>query len=145
MKLNRPAEILLVEDNPADIRLTREAFRESGVGVVLHIVRDGAEALAYLRGEDQHEGARRPDLILLDLNLPNMPGRECLETIKRDNSLKRIPIVALTTSSSFEDVQDIYALHANSYIKKPVDLDTFIGVVESLVRYWFGVVELPPE
>ena len=141
----RKIEILLVEDSPGDVRLTREALREGKVLNELQVVGDGVEALDYLFKRNQHVGAPRPDLILLDLNLPKKDGREVLSEIKTDNALKRIPVVVLTTSQSEEDVLRTYDLHANCYIPKPVDFDRFIEVVRSIDAFWLTVVKLPPE
>jgi two-component system, chemotaxis family, response regulator Rcp1 len=139
-----PVEILLVEDNPGDVRLTREALREGKVYNNLHWAKDGVEALEFLRQEGRHAGAPRPDIILLDLNLPKKDGREVLHSIKNDERFKQIPVVVLTTSEAEEDVLRSYELHANCYITKPVDLDKFIMVVQSIDRFWLTVVTLPP-
>ena len=139
----RPIDILLVEDNPGDVRLTREGLKESRVPNTLHVVEDGVRALAFLRREGEYAGKPRPDIILLDLNLPKKDGREVLEEIKSDTSLRRIPVVVLTTSTSQEDVQKTYDLHANSYVTKPADLEQFIQVVKSLDDFWFSIVKLP--
>jgi CheY-like chemotaxis protein len=139
----RPIEVLLVEDNPGDVRLTIEAMRETKVLVNLSIAPDGEEALTLLRKEGAHQGAPRPDLILLDLNLPKKDGREVLADIKADSSLRRIPVVVLTTSRAEEDILRTYDLHANCFITKPVDLDQFITVVRSISEFWFSVVRLP--
>ncbi len=136
-------EILLVEDNPGDVRLTVEALKEGKVYNNLNVVADGVEALAYLRRQEQYGEAKTPDIILLDLNLPKMDGREVLEEIKEDEVLKRIPVVVLTTSKADEDILRVYDLHANCYITKPVDLDQFITVVKSIKDFWFTVVKLP--
>ena len=141
----RPVEILLVEDNPGDVRLTREALREGKVRNNLSVASDGVEAVAYLRREGEHAHAVRPDLILLDLNLPRMDGREVLAEIKADPSLRNIPVVVLTSSQAEEDIVRAYDLHANCYVTKPVDLDQFIRVVESIEDFWFTIVKLPPE
>lgn len=141
----RPIEILLVEDNPGDVRLTIEAFKEGKVRNNLSVARDGVEALSFLRKEGAQAQATRPDLILLDLNLPRKDGRELLAEIKADESLKRIPIVILTTSHAEEDVLRTYDLHANCYITKPVDFEQFISVVQSIDDFWLTVVRLPPE
>ncbi len=137
-------EILLVEDNPGDVRLTKEALREGKVYNNLHWAKDGVEALEFLRREGRHAKAPRPDIILLDLNLPKKDGREVLEIIKGDEALKHIPVVVLTTSKAEEDVVKSYALHANCYVTKPVDLEKFIVVVKSIDRFWLTVVTLPP-
>lgn len=139
-----PVEILLVEDNPGDVRLTQEALKEGKVYNNLHWAKDGVEALEFLRREGQHASAPRPDIILLDLNLPKMDGREVLAVIKRDDRLKHIPVVVLTTSKAEEDVLRSYELHANCYVTKPVDLEKFIVVVQSIDRFWLTVVTLPP-
>lgn len=139
----RPIEILLVEDSPADVRLTREALRDGKVLNHISTVPDGIEAMAYLRREGTYHDAIRPDLILLDLNMPRMDGREVLEQIKQDPDLKRIPVVILTTSQAEEDILKSYNLHANCYISKPVDLDQFIAVVKSIEDFWLTIVHLP--
>jgi two-component system, chemotaxis family, response regulator Rcp1 len=139
-----PIEILLVEDNPADVRLTQEGLRDSKVRNNLHVVGDGEEALAFLRHEAQYAEVRRPDLILLDLNLPKKDGREVLKEIKADPELRRIPVVVLTTSAGEEDVLRAYNLQAACYITKPVDLDQFIKVVHSIENFWMTIVKLPP-
>ncbi|MFY0583805.1 response regulator [Cystobacter fuscus] len=141
--LGRPIEILLVEDNPGDVRLTIEALKEGKVSSRLSVARDGVEALAFLRREGAHASAPRPDLILLDLNLPRRDGREVLAEIKADAELRRIPVVVLTTSKAEEDILRTYDLHANCYINKPVDLDQFISVVRSIDDFWLSVVRLP--
>jgi len=140
-----PVEILLVEDNPGDERLTREALREGKVYHNLHWVKDGVEAMQFLRREGKFTGAVHPDIILLDLNLPKKDGREVLEEIKSDDVLKRIPVVVLTTSKAEEDVLRTYNLHANCYVTKPVDLEKFIVVVKSIDVFWLTVVTLPPD
>lgn len=137
-------EILLVEDNPGDVRLTREALKEAKVGNNLHVVEDGVAALQFLRRESEFTDVPRPDLILLDLNLPKKDGREVLEEIKADDSLKRIPVVVLTTSHAEEDIVRSYNLHANCYVTKPVDLDQFIRIVKSIEDFWLTIVRLPP-
>ena len=139
----RPIEILLVEDNPGDVRLTIEALKEGKVRNHLSVARDGVEALAFLRRQGPHAGAVRPDLILLDLNLPRKDGREVLAEIKEDAVLRRIPVVVLTTSKAEEDILRTYDLHANCYINKPVDLEQFISVVRSIDDFWLSVVRLP--
>jgi CheY-like chemotaxis protein len=141
--MSRPIEVLLVEDNPGDVRLTREALKEGKVNNNLHVAPDGVEALAFLRREGPHAGAVQPDLILLDLNLPRKGGREVLEEIKSDPALRHIPVVILTSSQAEQDIARAYDLHANCYISKPVDLDQFINVVRSIEDFWFTVVKLP--
>jgi len=137
-------EILLVEDNIGDVRLTELAFKEGKVRNKLHVTMDGAEAMAFLRREGRYESVPRPDLILLDLNLPKKDGREVLAEIKTDADLKRIPVVVLTTSQAEQDVLKSYNLHANCYITKPVDLEKFLSVVRSLEDFWLSIVRLPP-
>ncbi len=139
----KPVEILLVEDNPGDVRLTIEGLNEGKVKNNLRVVEDGAEALAYLRREGKYKDAVRPDLILLDLNLPKKDGREVLSEIKADADLRHIPVVVLTSSKAEQDILKAYSLHANCYITKPVDLDQFIAVVESIEDFWFTIVKLP--
>jgi len=139
----RAVEILLVEDNPGDVRLTREALREGTVPSNLHVAHDGVEALAFLRREGSHRDAVRPDLILLDLNLPRKDGRQVLEEIKTSPELRSIPVVVLTSSQAEQDIARAYDLHANCYVTKPVDLDQFISVVRSIEDFWFGTVQLP--
>jgi chemotaxis family two-component system response regulator Rcp1 len=141
---NRPVEILLVEDNPGDERLTREALKEGKVYSNLHWVKDGVEAMEFLRRQGRYSSVPRPDIILLDLNLPKKDGREVLQDIKNDPELKRIPVVVLTTSKAEEDVLRTYNLHANCYVTKPVDLEKFIVVVKSIDVFWLTVVTLPP-
>jgi len=138
-------EILLVEDNPGDIRLIVEAFKENKLRNKLDMVEDGIEALAFLRREGKYAHASRPDLILLDLNLPRKDGRETLAEIKTDENLRRIPVVILTTSKAEEDILKAYNLNANCYITKPVGLDQFIEVVKSIEEFWLSIVKLPPE
>lgn len=139
-----PIEILLVEDNPGDVRLTREALHDGKINNRLHHAQDGVEALAFLRGQPPFTNAPRPDLILLDLNLPRMDGREVLEAIKADVTLNQIPVVVLTTSKAEEDVLRSYGLHANCYIVKPLDFDHFTEVVNAIENFWFRIVKLPP-
>ncbi|MBA3393511.1 MAG: response regulator [Deltaproteobacteria bacterium] len=141
----RPVEILLVEDNPADVRLTEEALREGKVRNNLHVARDGVEAIEFLRRRGKFADAVRPDLVLLDLNLPRRDGREVLAEIKEDPDLKTIPVVVLTTSSAEVDILKSYKLHANCYISKPVDLEQFVSVVKSIDDFWLTVVRLPSE
>ena len=140
---NRPVEILLVEDNPADVELTIEALKEGKVSNHLNVVMDGIEALVFLRREAAYADAPCPDLILLDLNLPKKSGRETLAEIKQDPELCTIPVVILTTSEAEKDIVESYKLHANCYIKKPVDLEQFITIIKSLENFWFTVVKLP--
>jgi CheY-like chemotaxis protein len=137
-----PIEILLVEDNPGDVRLTREALREAKVHNNVHVAADGVEALAFLRKEGSHAKAPRPDLILLDLNLPKKGGREVLEEIKSDNGLSHIPVVILTTSQAERDILESYRLRANAYVTKPVDLEQFLKVVQSIEQFWLEIVKL---
>ena len=144
-QLGDPVEILLVEDNPGDVRLTTEALSEAKVRNRLAVARDGVEALQYLRREPPFENAARPDIILLDLNMPRMDGREVLQEIKKDASLAAIPVVVLTTSAAEEDVLRSYQLHASCYITKPVDLEQFLKVVRSVEDFWLTVVRLPPK
>jgi CheY-like chemotaxis protein len=140
---NGPAVILLVEDNPDDVALTMEALKEGNIGNDLHVAKDGVEALAFLRKQGVHAAAPRPDLILLDLNLPRKDGREVLEEIKSDASLCQIPVVVLTTSRAESDVINSYRLHANCFVTKPVDFDEFLEIVRSIEHFWFSVVNLP--
>lgn len=142
-ELVKPVEILLVEDNPADVRLTKEALKEAKVINHLTVLKDGAEALLFLRREGPYANAPRPHLILLDLNLPKKDGREVLAEIKDDEKLKRIPVVVLTTSQNEQDVLKTYNLHANCYVTKPVDLEQFITVVKTIEDFWLGIVVLP--
>lgn len=139
-----PVEILLVEDNPGDVRLTREALKEGKVRNNLSVVDDGVKALAFLRREGEFEQAPRPDLILLDLNLPRMSGREVLAEVKSDPELRSIPVVILTSSQAEKDVVKAYELSVNCYVTKPVDLDQFVTVVKSIEDFWFSIVRLPP-
>ena len=136
-------EILLVEDSPGDVRLTREAFKDAKMHINLHVAADGEEAMVFLKREGDSGNAPRPDLILLDLNLPKKDGREVLEEIKGDPTLKSIPVVILTTSASEEDILRSYRLHANCYITKPVDLEGFLKVVKSIDNFWLSIVTLP--
>jgi two-component system, chemotaxis family, response regulator Rcp1 len=144
LERNHPIDILLVEDNPGDERLTREALKEGKVYSNLHWVKDGVEAMQFLRREGKYGSAPRPEIILLDLNLPRKDGREVLQEIKADDELRRIPVVVLTTSKAEEDVLRTYNLHANCYVTKPVDLEKFIVVVKSIDVFWLTVVTLPP-
>ncbi len=140
----RPARVLLVEDNEADVRLTREALREAGENVRLSSVADGDLALAYLRREGGYADVPRPDLVLLDLNLPGMDGREVLEAIKGDRSLRQIPVVVLTTSSEERDVVRAYDAHVNAYVTKPLSFEEFIEAVRSIENFWLRLVKFPP-
>lgn len=144
-EVGRPIEILLVEDNPGDVRLTREALTANKIRNTLHVVADGVQALAFLRKQGKHANAPRPNLILLDLNLPKKDGREVLAEIKGDGNLRRIPVVVLTTSGAEEDILKAYDLNANCYVTKPVNFDSFIQVVKSIESFWVTIVELPPE
>jgi two-component system, chemotaxis family, response regulator Rcp1 len=141
--IGRPIDILLVEDNPGDVRLTIEALRESKVRNHLHVATDGVEAMAFLRRDGHYANAVRPDLVLLDLNLPRKDGREVLADMKADPELKTIPVVVLTTSRAEQDVFRSYELQANCYISKPVDLEQFITVVRSIEDFWLTIVTLP--
>ena len=145
MKDDKPVEILLVEDNPGDARLAFEALREAKVRNNLNWVANGVDAMAFLRREGRYAAAVRPDLVLLDLNLPKKDGREVLAEIKNDGQLRRIPVVILTTSQAEEDIARAYHLNANSYITKPVDLEQFIRVVQVIDNFWLSIVELPRE
>ena len=145
MNINgRQIEILLVEDSPGDIRLTQEALADAKIHNRMSVVNDGIQALEFLRNEGDNPDAPRPDLILMDLNMPRMDGRECLEKIKADEKLKSIPVVILTTSEAERDIAQSYQLQANCYISKPVDLDQFIEVVAAIEQFWFSIVKLPP-
>jgi two-component system, chemotaxis family, response regulator Rcp1 len=142
-KNGKPVEILLVEDNPGDARLAMEVLKEAKVRNNLHWTKDGVEALAFLRRERPYERKPRPDVILLDLNLPRKDGREVLAEIKNDEELKRIPVVVLTISKDEEDIFRTYNLHANCYVTKPIDLDQFVKVVRSIEDFWLTIVKLP--
>ena len=144
-KFVQPIDILLVEDNPADVRLTQEALKEEKILNQLHVVGDGVEAMAFLRKEGRYAKAPRPDLILLDLNLPKKDGREVLKEVKSDPTLKTIPVVVLTISKAEEDIFKAYNLHANCYITKPVDLSQFLKVAKSVQDFWLTMVKLPPK
>jgi len=138
-----PIEILLVEDNPGDVRLTQEVLKEGRIRNALNVVGDGVEALAYLRREGAYADAPPQDMILLDLNLPRKDGREVLAEVKSDPELRKIPVVVLTTSAAEADILKAYDLHANCYITKPVDLDQFVRVVHSIEDFWLAIVKLP--
>lgn len=142
--LSRPIEVLLVEDDPGDSDLTRETLEEAKVRISLHVVDDGVKALQYLRQEGRYTDAVRPDIILLDLNLPKKDGREVLAEIKKDVTLKKIPVVILTTSDAEKDIIKTYDLGASCYITKPVGLDQFTEVVKKINSFWFTIVKLPP-
>ena len=139
----RRIDVLLVEDNPGDVRLTREAFREANASIRLHVTSDGVEAMAFVRQEGPHANAPRPDLILLDLNLPKMDGREVLAQIKGDDYLKTIPTIILTTSGAQADILRSYQLHANAYVSKPLQLDAFQSLVSSINEFWLSKARLP--
>jgi CheY-like chemotaxis protein len=140
---SKPIDILLVEDSKGDIGLIEEIFEDAKSVNILHIAEDGEEAIAFLRAENQFSGAPRPDIILLDLNLPKKDGREVLEEVKGDDELKNIPVVVLTTSRAEDDIMRSYNLHANAYITKPVDFDQFLNVVRSIENFWLEIVKLP--
>lgn len=141
----KPIEILLVEDNPGDVDLTRNALENSKMRITLHVVGNGEAAMAFLQSRGSNADAPRPDLILLDLNLPRKDGREVLAEIKSDEDLKRIPVVILTSSKDEEDILKSYNLHANCYITKPIDINQFFKVVKSVENFWFSIVKLPPD
>ncbi len=145
IKAGRPAEVLLVEDNPADVRLTREAMKEGRLLNNMHVVGDGEAAMLFLLRKPPYENAPRPDLVLLDLNMPKKNGREVLAEMKAIDELKSIPVVVLTTSKAEEDIFKTYQLHANCYITKPVDIEKFITVVQQINHFWLSVVSLPSE
>lgn len=141
--VGRPIDILLVEDNPGDVELTCRALEEAGVQNQVHVAADGAEALAFLRREGSHGSAPRPGLVLLDLNLPRVSGREVLAEMKAEPALQRIPVVVMSSSDAERDVCESYALHANCYIRKPADLDQFTRALRAIEEFWLGVVRLP--
>ncbi len=141
----RPVDILLVEDNPGDVRLTKEALKDAKVLNEIYVARDGVEAMQFVHNEGSFVNAPMPDLILLDLNLPRKDGREVLAEIKKDPKLRHIPIVVLTTSKADEDIVKTYNLHANAFITKPVDLNRFVEIMHSLEQFWFTIVKLPPK
>ncbi len=143
--MNKPFCILLVEDNPADVDLTRHALVSGKVQHELHVVSDGVEAMAFLRQEEPFCGAPRPDMVLLDLNMPRKDGRQVLAEVKADKNLARIPVIVLTTSDSEEDIAKSYDLHANGYIVKPVDLDQFFKIIKQLENFWLSIVMLPSQ
>jgi chemotaxis family two-component system response regulator Rcp1 len=138
-------DILLVEDNPGDVRLTREALKESKVRNNIFVVEDGVEAMKFLRRQGKYEDKPRPDLILLDLNLPRKSGREVLAEVKSDDNLKRIPVCVLTVSRDEQDIIRAYNLHANCYITKPLDLEQFMNITKSIEEFWLTIVKLPPK
>ncbi|MEZ0271131.1 MAG: response regulator [Methylophilaceae bacterium] len=141
--MGRPVEFLLAEDNPGDVRLTKEALRESKISNNLNVVPDGVEAMAFLRRTGNYANAPRPDVILLDLNLPKKDGREVLAEVKADPNLRLIPVVIITSSEAEQDVLKTYELHANCYVTKPVDLEQFIKVIQSIETFWLTIVTLP--
>jgi len=141
----QPIEILLAEDNPGDVKLTEKAFENGNVLNNLHVVEDGVEAMKFLRQEGEYEDEPRPDMVLLDLNMPRKDGKEVLKDVKSDPELRRIPVVVLTSSEAEEDVVKSYDLHANAYLTKPVDFGGFIDVVERIEDFWLTVVKTPPE
>jgi two-component system response regulator len=138
-----PIQILLIEDNPGDVRLTQEAMRDAKINTMIHVALDGIQALAFLRQEGGYATMPRPDLVLLDLNLPKKSGHEVLAEIKDDADLRRIPVVILTTSQAEQDIINSYNLHANAYVNKPVELDEFSRVVKSIENFWFEIACLP--
>lgn len=142
-QLIHAVDVLLIEDNPGDVRLTREALKEAKIAVNLSVAHDGLEAMKMLRQEAPYSGHPLPDLVLLDLNMPRMDGREVLRLIKTDDNLKRIPVVILTTSAAESDILQAYGLHANCYITKPVELDQFMEIIKSIEGFWLTVVKLP--
>jgi CheY-like chemotaxis protein len=141
----KPVDILLVEDNPGDVRLTQEALKDAKLAINLHVVNDGMEAMAFMRKEGQYVSKPCPDIVLLDLNLPKKDGREVLADIKNDPELRRTPVVIITTSKAEEDIVKTYDLHANCYITKPLDLDQFIIMVRSIEHFWLTIVKLPTD
>jgi len=140
-----PAQILLVEDNPGDVRLTKEAFEQGRIENDLHIVSDGSEALSFLSRDGEYTDVPCPDLVLLDLNLPGKDGENVLEELKDDPALRSIPVIVLTSSSADEDIARSYELHANAYLTKPVDPDEFLETIHAFEKFWFSIVRLPPE
>lgn len=141
----RAVDILLVEDNPGDVELAREGLRQGRIRSTLHVVADGLEASAFLHRKGAYAARPRPDMILLDLNLPKRDGRDLLREIKEDKELKQIPIVILTTSAAEEDILRSYSLHANCYVTKPLGIDQFLQVVRAIENFWFTIVKLPPK
>lgn len=142
-KNNNLVNVLLVEDNPGDVRLTQEAFKEAKMSIKLDVTMDGAEAIKYLKKEGEYENVTTPDLILLDLNLPKKDGREVLKEVKTDDSLKRIPVVVLTTSNAEQDIMKSYNLHVNCYINKPVDFEKFFDIIQKIEEFWLTTAILP--
>jgi len=140
---DKPVKILLVEDNIGDVGLIEEVFEEAKIKNILHVAQDGEEAVLFLRGKGKLLSSSRPDIIILDLNLPKKDGREVLREIKEDEKLQNIPVIILTSSSAEKDILQAYELHANAYVTKPLDFNQFIKVVESLINFWLGVVQLP--
>ncbi|WP_135363158.1 response regulator [Halosimplex halophilum] len=140
-----PVEILLAEDNPGDVTLTRKALERGSISNNLHVVGDGVEALSFLRQEGEYADEPRPDLVLLDLNMPRKDGRDVLEEIKTDDDLRRIPVVVMTSSEAEEDIVQSYDLHANAYLTKPIDFDGFLDIVKRIEDFWLTVVRMPPE
>ncbi len=143
VKSTNPVNILLIEDNPGDVRLTQEAFKEGSIDIKLDVVMDGVEAIKYLKKETPYDDADTPDLVLLDLNLPKKDGREVLLEIKTDNNLKRIPVVVLTTSNAQQDILKSYNLHVNCYVNKPVDFDKFFDIIQKIEDFWLSTAILP--
>ncbi|WP_411799850.1 response regulator [Halonotius sp. F2-221B] len=143
MNIDKPVEILLAEDNPGDVVLTRKALEQGKLANNLHVTTDGVDALEFLRQDGEYEDAPRPDLILLDLNMPRKDGQEVLEELRADDELRRIPVVVLTSSESEEDIVRSYELNANAYLTKPVDFDGFVEIVNRLENFWFQVVKFP--
>ena len=141
--IGKPVEILIVEDNEGDVGLIEEVFEESKIKNSLHVAEDGEEAVLYLHGEGKFSGSPRPDIIILDLNLPNKDGREVLKQIKEDDNLHNIPVIVLTTSNAEKDILGVYDLHANAYVTKPLDFDQFMKVVGSIENFWLEIVKLP--
>jgi chemotaxis family two-component system response regulator Rcp1 len=143
-QIGKPIHVLLVEDNPGDVRLTKEILKDAKVRISLSVVEDGVEAMAFLRQEGKYASASLPDLVLLDLNLPRKDGREVLTEIKQDPDLKRIPVVILTISNAEKDILKSYNLYANAYVTKPLDLEQFSKIAKAIEDFWFTIVKLPP-